>query len=71
MTTLKWSLSFINPIPPGLWNDFVTWWGGVFLIRSSFEPYNLVKSHANTQNMIPDIFFDIQASFDTTISTVK
>ena len=45
--------------------------GGVFLTRSSFEPYNSMKSHASTQNLFPDNFFDIQTSFDTTISTVK
>ena len=61
---------YVNPIPHGLWNDVVTW-GGVFLTRSSFEPYNVVKSHANTQNLFPHNFFDIQTSFDTTISTVK
>ena len=60
----------LNPIPPGLWNDVVTW-GGVFLTRSSFEPFNPVKSHASTQNLFPDNFFDIQASYDTTFSTVK
>ena len=36
-----------------------------------FEPYNLVKSHTNTQNLVLDDFFDIQAYFDRTISTVK
>ena len=30
-----------------------------------------MKSHASTQNLFPDNFFDIQTSFDTTISTVK
>ena len=44
---------------------------GVFLTRSSIEPYNLVKYHASIQNLFQDIYFDIQASFDTTISTVK
>ena len=46
--------------------------GEVFLTRSSFEPYNLVKSHANTQNLFPDnVFYYFQTSFDTTILTVK
>ena len=58
-----------NPIQHGLWNDVVTW--GVFLSPSSFGPYDLVKSHANTQNLLPNNFFNIQTSFDTTISTVK
>ena len=59
-----------NPIPPGLWNDVVTW-GGVFLTRSTFQPYNLVKSHATIKNLFPDKIFDIQTSFGTPISTVK
>ena len=58
-----------NPIPYGLWNVVVIW--GVFLTCSSFELYNLGKSHANTQNLFTDIFFDIQTSFETTTSTVK
>ena len=59
----------LNPIPPGLWNDVVTW--GVFLTHSTFQPYNLVKSHATIKNLFPDKIFDIQTSFGTTISTVK
>ena len=61
-------LRVFNPIPPGLWNDVVTW---VFLTRSTFQPYNLVKSHATIKNLFPDKIFDIQTSFGTTISTVK
>ena len=64
------SLALLNPIPPGLWNDVVTW-GGVFLTRSTFQPYNLVKSHATIKNLFPDKIFDIQTSFGTPISTVK
>ena len=60
----------LNPIPPGLWNDVVTW-GGVFLTRSTFQPYNSVKSRANIQNLFPHKIFDIQTSFGTPISTFK
>ena len=59
-----------NPIPPGLWNDVVTW-GGVFLTRSTFQPYYSVKSRANIQNLFPHKIFDIQTSFGTPISTFK
>ena len=67
---LKTHVELVNPIPPGLWNDVVTW-GGVFLTRSTFQPYNLVKSHATIKNLFPDKIFDIQTSFGTTISTAK
>ena len=60
----------LNPIPPGLWNDVVTW-GGVFLTRSTFQPYYSVKSRANIQNLFPHKIFDIQTSFGTPISTFK
>ena len=62
---------FINPIPPGRCNDVVTWGRGFFLIRSTFQPYNSVKSHAAIKNLFPVKSFDIQTSFGTTISTVK
>ena len=39
------AFGFFNPIPPGLWNDVVT------LPRSSFEPYNSMKSHVSTRLM--------------------
>ena len=66
----KWEDNVLNSISPGLWNDVVTW-GGVFLTRSTFQPYNSVKSHANIQNLFPHKIFDIQTSFGTPISTFK
>ena len=45
--------------------------GGVFLTRSTFQPYNSVKSRANIQNLFPHKIFDIQTSFGTPISTFK
>ena len=60
---------FINPIPPGLCNDIVTWGGGLSFWPSL--PYNSVKSYATIKNLFPGKIFDIQISFGTTISTIK
>ena len=54
----------LNPIPPELWNDVITW-GGAFCARTDFRLSKLTKRPPSTQNFLSNEYFDLYLSIDT------